>query len=96
MIVGAGAIGDAIRIRNHVVRLLERADLLLPEQRRHLLTFAVVGGGLNGIEVAGELHDFVVHAVGDYSNICADDIRMVLIARSLPLRPLRLLITKQG
>jgi NADH dehydrogenase len=72
-------LGDAIRIRNHVVRLLERADLLLPEQQRHLLTLAVVGGGLNGIEVAGELNDFVVHAVEDYSNICADDIRMVLI-----------------
>lgn len=72
-------LGDAIRIRNQVVRMLERADPLPPEERRQLLTFAVVGGGLNGTEVAGELHDFVVAAVEDYQNIERKDIRMVLI-----------------
>lgn len=72
-------IGDAIRIRNRIVRLLERADSLPLAERRRLLTFAVVGGGLNGTEVAGELHDFVVHAVKDYPNIDPIDIRMVLV-----------------
>jgi NADH dehydrogenase len=72
-------IGDAIRIRNHVVRILERADTLPPDERRHLLTFVVVGGGLNGTEVAGELHDFVVRATEDYPNIEPGDVRMVLI-----------------
>jgi NADH dehydrogenase len=72
-------IGDAIRIRNQVVRILERADRLPRQARRHLLTFAVVGGGLNGTEVAGELHDFVVQAVEDYPNIEPGDVRMVLI-----------------
>lgn len=72
-------LGDAIRIRNHVVRLLERADPLPAEERRPLLSFAVVGGGLNGTEVAGELYDFVRHAAEDYGNIEPDDIRMVLV-----------------
>jgi NADH dehydrogenase len=72
-------IGDALRIRNHVVRNLERADALGPDERRHLLTFAVVGGGLNGTEVGGVLHDFVIEAVADYPAIDPADIRMVLI-----------------
>lgn len=72
-------LGDAIRIRNHIVRALERADVLPPERRRELLTFAVVGGGLNGTEVTGELHDFVMRALQDYPNVQRDDVRMVLI-----------------
>jgi len=85
-------LADAIRIRNHVVRQLERADPLPPEQRKRLLTFAVVGGGLNGTEVAGELHDFVIEAVSDYPNITPDEVRMVLVemldrlAQEMPAR----------
>ena len=72
-------LGDAIRIRNRVVHHLERADPLPRAEREHLLTFAVVGGGLNGTEVAGELHDFVMHALEDYPNIERSEVRMVLI-----------------
>lgn len=72
-------IGDAIAIRNHVVRLLERAQLLPEAERSRLLTFAVGGGGLNGTEVMGELHDFVMRAVRDYPRIDPSEIRMVLI-----------------
>jgi len=72
-------LGDAIRIRNHVIDLLERAALLSKEERRALLSFVVVGGGLNGIEVAGELHDFILKALEDYPSIDRREIRMVLI-----------------
>ena len=72
-------VGDAIQVRNHVISLLERADSLPADERRHLLTVAVVGGGLNGTEVAGELYDFVIRATRDYPNITDDDVRMVLI-----------------
>lgn len=72
-------LGDAIAIRNRVVRLLERAESLPPAERRPLLTFAVVGGGLNGTEIIGELHDFVIQAVEDYPGIDPTEIRMVLI-----------------
>lgn len=72
-------LGDAIRIRNHVIDLLERAALLTPEERRALLTFVVAGGGLNGTEVTGELHDFILRALEDYSGIDRREIRMVLI-----------------
>src|SRR3990170_3070858 len=72
-------LGDAIRIRNRVIGLLERATLLPKEERRALLTFVVVGGGLNGTEVAGELHDFILKALEDYSAVGRREIRMVLI-----------------
>ncbi len=72
-------VGDAIQVRNHVVSLLERAESLPPSKRQHLLSFAVVGGGLNGTEVAGELFDFVLRASDDYASIQRGDIRMVLI-----------------
>ncbi len=72
-------LGDAIRIRNHVIDLLERAALLSTEERRALLSFVVVGGGLNGIEAAGELHDFILKVLDDYPSIDRREIRMVLI-----------------
>lgn len=34
-----------------------------PEQRKHLLSLAIVGGGPTGVEFAAELHDFVVQDV---------------------------------
>ncbi len=71
--------GDAVRIRNRIINLLERAALLPKQERRPLLTFVVVGGGLNGIEVGGELHDFILKAIEDYPSIDGGEIRMVLI-----------------
>lgn len=72
-------LGDAIRIRNHAIDLFERAADLRAEERRSMLTFAVVGGGLNGVEVAGELHDFILHALKDYPTIDPGQVRMVLV-----------------
>ena len=72
-------LGDAVRIRNRIINLLERAALLPKQERRPLLTFVVVGGGLNGIEVGGELHDFILKALEDYTSIDGGEIRMVLI-----------------
>ena len=72
-------LGDAIRIRNRIIDQLERAVLLSRKERQALLSFVVAGGGLNGIEIAGELHDFVLKALEDYPSIDRREIRMVLI-----------------
>jgi len=72
-------LGDAIGIRNRIIDLLERSALLSKAERSSLLTFIVVGGGLNGTEIAGELHDFVLEALEDYPAIDPGEIRMVLI-----------------
>mmetsp|Transcript_39424 Transcript_39424/g.80877 ORF Transcript_39424/g.80877 Transcript_39424/m.80877 type:complete len:637 (+) Transcript_39424:94-2004(+) len=52
---------DARRIRTSIVNLFERANIpsLTDEERKAILTFAVIGAGPTGIEFAAELRDFV-------------------------------------
>ena len=53
-------LADAVRIRNHVINVLEQASVVSdPELRRTMLTFVVAGGGFSGTEVAAALNDFV-------------------------------------
>src|SRR5258706_12866544 len=54
-------LGDALRLRNHVIRVLEEAAVEHGDAalRRGLLTFVVAGGGFSGVEVFAELNDFV-------------------------------------
>src|ERR1700722_7235350 len=50
---------NAIRIRNHIIEMFERADRESdPNGRRALLTFVVAGGGFAGVELAGAINDF--------------------------------------
>ena len=53
-------LADAMMLRNHLIHVLEEADVEDdPELRRQLLTFVVAGGGFSGVEVMAELNDFV-------------------------------------
>ncbi|KAF2195408.1 nucleotide-binding domain-containing protein [Zopfia rhizophila CBS 207.26] len=54
-------IGDARKIRNRLLTCFEAAALptTSDEMRKHLLNFAVVGGGPTGIEFSAELHDII-------------------------------------
>src|ERR1700682_717276 len=53
-------LADALLLRNHVIECFERADVERdPDRKRRLLTFAVIGGGLVGVELFGELTAFV-------------------------------------
>jgi len=71
---------DAIRIRNHVIDLFERADREPDEeQRRELLRFVIAGGGFAGVELAGALNDFTRGILADYPNISPDDVDIVLV-----------------
>ncbi len=54
------SLGDAIRLRDHVIALLERADAEADsEERKRMLTFVVVGGGFAGAETVAELFDLL-------------------------------------
>lgn len=73
-------LGDALFLRNRVMVCLERADLQSnTEARRWLTTFVVVGGGFSGVEVAGEITDFLQAAVRYYPQIDRQDCRVVLL-----------------
>ncbi len=71
---------DAIRIRNHVIDIFERADREPdPEIRRPLLTFVVAGGGFAGAELAGGLNDFVHGMLAEYPNVPEEEVRVMVL-----------------
>ncbi|MGP6159858.1 MAG: NAD(P)/FAD-dependent oxidoreductase [Vulcanimicrobiaceae bacterium] len=71
---------DAMRIRNHVIGMFERADREADAgERAPLLTFIVAGGGFAGVELAGALNDFARGIAVDYPCIEADEIRVILV-----------------
>src|SRR5271167_1699439 len=73
-------LADSVRIRNHVIHVLEQASVVAdPEQRRTMLTFVIAGGGFSGTEVAAALNGFVRRAVRDYRSIPSGDVRVVLV-----------------
>jgi NADH dehydrogenase len=72
------SLSDAMEIRNQVIQHLEVADVTPPDQRRDWLTFVVVGGGLAGVELAGDLNDYVKGAARAYPSIREDEIRIIL------------------
>jgi NADH dehydrogenase len=71
---------DAMRIRNHVIDMFERADYE-PDlaRRREMLTFVVAGGGFAGMELAGALNDFARGMLADYPNLRAEDLRIIVV-----------------
>ena len=71
---------DAVRVRNRVIEMFERADrVTATEERRMLLTFVVAGGGFAGAELAGALNDFARGIVVDYPRVCEEEVAVVLI-----------------
>ncbi len=58
---------DAIKIRNQVETMFQQAAIEEDEEiRRQMLTFAVVGGGFTGVEMAGELGEAKKHLAEKY------------------------------
>jgi NADH dehydrogenase len=73
-------LGDALFLRNRIIARLERAVLQGDSpQRRWLTTFVIVGGGFSGVEVAGELADFLHASLRYYRRVRSEDLRIVLL-----------------
>jgi NADH dehydrogenase len=83
-------LGDAIVLRNHVINMLEQADIEHEDLdlRKRLLTFVVVGGGFSGVEIVGELNDFILDSIKHfYHNLESSYVKIILVnsgARILP------------
>jgi len=61
---------DALLLRNHIIEQFERADAATdPEYRRRCLTLVVIGGGLVGVELLGELTAFAEDVLRYYPRI---------------------------
>lgn len=84
-------IGDAMFIRNRVLRQLARIELETCPQTRHRLGhFIVIGGGFSGVEVAGELADYVHSVKRFYKLVKDDELRVTILQdgeRLLPEMP---------
>jgi NADH dehydrogenase len=73
-------LADALLLRNHVIERLERADVETdPERKRRMLTFVIIGGGLVGVELYGELTAFVDGIAPLYKNVNRDQVRFILL-----------------
>ncbi|MFL5068355.1 MAG: NAD(P)/FAD-dependent oxidoreductase [Xanthobacteraceae bacterium] len=92
---GLKHIEDARRIRRRILLAFERAELAESEdERRRLMTFAIVGGGPTGVEMAGAIAEVARHALrSDFRRIDPKTSRIVLLEagpRLLPSFPERL------
>jgi len=86
------SIEDAIRLRNSLTGLLEKAALEKDrEKRRSLLTITVAGGGCTGVELVAEIAQFTKTILRkDYPEINLSEVRIILIEameRILPSFP---------
>ncbi len=73
-------IPDAMELRNRVIERFEGATIEggdVPDSR---LTFAVIGAGATGVEIAANLHELIHEILGpEYPNIDEDRFRIVLL-----------------
>jgi NADH dehydrogenase len=73
-------LANAMVLRSHIIDMFESADLEQdPNIRKRLLTFAVVGGGYTGIEVAAELNDFVSFSRRFYKHVKKDEVEVIVV-----------------
>ncbi|MGH7741889.1 MAG: NAD(P)/FAD-dependent oxidoreductase, partial [Candidatus Eiseniibacteriota bacterium] len=72
---------DAMTLRARLVELFEMAEQAeSPEQRRRLLSFAIVGGGVTGVEVAAEITDMVRDTLlPRYPSLRAEDFSITML-----------------
>jgi NADH dehydrogenase len=72
-------VADALVLRNHIIEQLERADAAVdPAARSRSLTFVIIGGGLVGVELLGELTAFADDVLRFYPRIQRRELRFML------------------
>jgi NADH dehydrogenase len=84
-------LGDALVLRNHLIQILEQADVEKNEEsHRQMLTFVMAGGGFSGVEAIAEINDYVRGVARRYRNLKPEEIKILLIhsgPRILPELP---------
>ncbi len=81
-------VADALVLRNHIIERFERADVERdPDRKRRHLTFVIIGGGLVGVELFGELTAFADEIAPLYRNVNRDKVRFILLQGGERLMP---------
>src|SRR5262249_27510196 len=81
-------LADALILRNHVIERFERADVERdPVRKRRQLTFVIIGGGLVGVELFGELTAFADGIAPMYQHLDRDEARFILLQGGERLMP---------
>jgi NADH:ubiquinone reductase (H+-translocating) len=79
---------DALVLRNHVIACFERADAAAQAaKRRECLTVVVIGGGLVGVELMGELTAFADDVLRFYPRIRRNEIQFRIFQASPRILP---------
>jgi len=78
---GLKSLEDSRKVRHQVLNALERAERTDdPEEKKRLMTVAIIGGGPTGVELAGAFSDLVRRALKtDYRRIDLANFRIILI-----------------
>lgn len=89
---GMKTLQEAIKIRNHVLHMFERAakDETPIEEKKRMLTFIVVGGGPTGIEEAGAISELIGLQKKEFHHLDFDLVQLKLIEATphvLPMMP---------
>jgi len=79
--MGLKQLDEGLALRNHILSQFEASRWIDdPERRRMLLTFAVVGGGPTGVEMAGAISELIRLVLRkDYRDLDTNEVRVVLI-----------------
>jgi NADH dehydrogenase len=73
-------LADALFLRNHIIERFERADVEPdPQRKRRMLTFVIIGGGLVGVELFGELTAFADEIAPLYGHVTREEVRFLLL-----------------
>ena len=77
---GMKTVTDALAIRQRVFGAFERAESATDAaERQHWLTFALVGGGPTGVELAGQIRELATHTLrNEFGRITPQQARVLL------------------
>jgi NADH:ubiquinone reductase (H+-translocating) len=86
---GIKSIDDATALRRKILLAFEKAEIEAnSEERSRLLTFAVIGGGATGVEIAGAIAELAHKALAtDFRSIDPTHARIILIEAGPRLLP---------
>lgn len=74
-------VSDSIKIRRRLMEVIEAANILPKDdpERKRLLSIVVCGGGPTGVEVAGELQDYIDQDLRKWMPEVASELKVTLV-----------------